>query len=916
MELPQGKRAIYKATYAPISIAVLFERHAPFHKAAAVQSFAPTTAELEALGGGRPAPASPPTAVNPNVLSAVRRYLAQNSTDRVALAQELRDVASVEIASFGRALANLRAARPNDGADTSPPLRGPGLVARPLSARAGAALAPASDQATSALVAAFEQSVNISPVGYFHLERLDMIPADVERGELIGNAVLGPSETVTIFHKEWSTVEQDFQSIVTDSLENYSETGVTENSELSRSTESQSKHSSSLDLSAQASGKFPFVTVSTNSSIQLATSNQQSEKDSRNHSHQETRKASLRSKREHKITVGTISTVGREDTTSRTITNPSNSSGLRVDYYSLLRKWHVQLYRYDVRMTYDIVIPEPGAAMRVLYQKVEELNAKLAKPFSFRADDQHIIIPEELDPSIRSIYESRFGVALDTPPSMTKVGLVTDSHIPGDNPINSILPWSFGFDVPEGYQVVGAALDAVLGHFDYGDRMFKFLGGPDDLLSNLPGRQGGNLHLEMTWLHGYTGHIDLSYVTRKMDMIDVGITFTCGVLPGPMHEWQVASWNKLHQAALEEYNRNFQQIQAERDALNAQILAGDTLTLRRQENEEIMKAVMRWMFGPKFQVVPSQIVALAPAPTEPGGLTSIDDPALLPGGDNAWNDVLHYGEIIKFMHEAVEWENVTYFLYPYFWDVPANWEAAKRLSHPDPLRQAFLRAGSARVVLTIKPGFETAFATLMEQGAFGADLPSDHPYISIAQEVQDYAKTNYPGIPPANADGPPPIDNPGEAGILIAEWFEYTPTSAIDIQTTFTPAAGTPPTSTTHNGSVVAKTVDLTTLTTGDVVARFVPGFAGTLAGLAFEADIPATTAGRVVTLSAYVAGVKTVGGELMLTSANTTPKGHTVPSTPLVGGVSFDATQELTVVASNVTAFKEGAGTLYLYLH
>jgi hypothetical protein len=63
-----------------------------------------------------------------------------------------------------------------------------------------------------------------------------------------------------------------------------------------------------------------------------------------------------------------------------------------------------------------------------------------------------------------------------------------------------------------------------------------------------------------------------------------------------------------------------------------------------------------------------------------------------------------YQEMVKFINEAIEWENMLYFVYPYFWDVPQSWEFIRGLRHPDATRQAFLRAGSARVVLTIRPG--------------------------------------------------------------------------------------------------------------------------------------------------------------------------------------------------------------------
>jgi hypothetical protein len=99
------------------------------------------------------------------------------------------------------------------------------------------------------------------------------------------------------------------------------------------------------------------------------------------------------------------------------------------------------------------------------------------------------------------------------------------------------------------------------------------------------------------------------------------------------------------------------------------------------------------------------------------------------------------------------------------------------LDHPDSLHKVFLKAGSARVVLTIRPGFEKDFISLMENGNFER-LPDNHEYITIAQEMENYANTNYPGIPPAN----PEEANKNEEGILIGSWNEYSPTSALDIE--------------------------------------------------------------------------------------------------------------------------------------
>jgi hypothetical protein len=125
-----------------------------------------------------------------------------------------------------------------------------------------------------------------------------------------------------------------------------------------------------------------------------------------------------------------------------------------------------------------------------------------------------------------------------------------------------------------------------------------------------------------------------------------------------------------------------------------------------------------------------------------------------------WDLMYQAEDRIGFINQAIDWDNVIYFPYSYFWDVPDSWNFVRQIQHPDATRQAFLRAGSARVVLTVRPGWETAWTYFVEYGSTNlpASLPA-HPYLTIAQQIADYDNTNYPGIPPANPDGGGPIDD-------------------------------------------------------------------------------------------------------------------------------------------------------------
>ena len=74
---------------------------------------------------------------------------------------------------------------------------------------------------------------------------------------------LSPAEVVNISHKEWSNTSQEFEQIVTDYLEAYSEEGVTEKNDLTQASTSQHEHSTGFSLGVTASGGWGPVSIST-----------------------------------------------------------------------------------------------------------------------------------------------------------------------------------------------------------------------------------------------------------------------------------------------------------------------------------------------------------------------------------------------------------------------------------------------------------------------------------------------------------------------------------------------------------------------------------------------------------------------------------------------------------------------------
>lgn len=106
--------------------------------------------------------------------------------------------------------------------------------------------------------------------------------------------------------------------------------------------------------------------------------------------------------------------------------------------------------------------------------------------------------------------------------------------------------------------------------------------------------------------------------------------------------------------------------------------------------------------------------------------------------------------------------------------------------------------------------------------------------------------------------------------------------------------------------------VDLADIADGNVVL-FPPDFAGVIIAHDFVVDDPATTAAKAATLGLEIDDVAVTGGVVALTSANATPRGKTVPGTAVTGNNTFAAGSEIKVIASGVTAFVEGSGTIII---
>jgi hypothetical protein len=132
---------------------------------------------------------------------------------------------------------------------------------------------------------------------------------------------------------------------------------------------------------------------------------------------------------------------------------------------------------------------------------------------------------------------------------------------------------------------------------------------------------------------------------------------------------------------------------------------------------------------------------------------------------------------ILFLEQAFEWEHLGAIFYPYFWgqQQQKSWETRITATGGDAMFREFLRAGAARVRVSVRPGFESAVQYYMMTGKpwNGGPMPKvgEKMYVSFIEEQLEGLGAPNPDEKPY----PPPPDEP-------LTWEIVQPTSLIRLR--------------------------------------------------------------------------------------------------------------------------------------
>jgi hypothetical protein len=448
-----------------------------------------------------------------------------------------------------------------------------------------------------------------------------------------------------------------------------------------------------------------------------------------------------------------------EEKTAHTFENKEGAGNITGVYQWIDKVYHNQVFKYDKRLLYDVIVPEPGAFLLQAFARAQSEGRELIKPQVFN------LTPHSIDEHTYGYWATIYdATGIEPPPPQ----YVTVCKAFGRAPASmNGEPELYELALPPGYKALKGYARFTVSPFSSVLPVVPAKDGPFPHIQVIVGEYGpfeasfwvfppgGSGHiapspppvvgpLERTfWLSGSPDAPDdpvdkIPIVVTSWYIISyaLAIGITCKRTNDSFSRWQMRTHAVIMQAYLRkkaEYEERLANLLA---ALRAGAIGQSEEQKRKLENDELKKSCIS-IFTNQFY----------------DGFGDIDlvtrvDPitgAPVPYAQIRLPDAEIHGTYIRFFEQAFEWEQVMHALYSYFWARKDYWMGRVTIEDRDEAFADFLKAGAARVVVPVRKGFEKAVIHFMEKGVIwdGGDLPEINTplYVPLIAEIKAAANT-------------------------------------------------------------------------------------------------------------------------------------------------------------------------------
>ncbi|MEW2332178.1 hypothetical protein AB0880_30805 [Micromonospora chersina] len=507
------------------------------------------------------------------------------------------------------------------------------------------------------------------------------------------------TETESIFVQERERENEQSSSLTT-----------TDRFELQRETQSLLQERSDVKGSLTVSGSYgPTVDFQASADAAWTRNTEESESSASTMAREVTQTAAERTAERILTRETRRTTTEVEETDRHTFDNTLGTEHTVGVYQWLTKIYEAQVYNYGRRTLYDVMVPEPGAQLIEAFRRSRAEAVEIVEPVPFSVQ------PEQLRPDTYQPFVTLYGATGIKPPPQPFTSEAYDFHTGGEESSQEFTD-STRIKVPDGYRAVQASVGVVTTIWDgwsvdvvVGRRAHRF--------------GAGSPWVWITDLDGETGNVPFALTTDKVGHIACAVEVTCVATSHAMAVWQ----HETHAQLVEAYRSRLSEYEAKLATVEATappvIVSREAYRNRATMVDELKRMCVTLLTEQHFDLFDATTAG-------PDGLprTRFDQAGL-------------EGAYVRFFEQAFEWENMSWVCYPYFWGRRSVWLERLDIRDGDLEFEDFLKAGYARLVLPVRPGFESAVDHFRKTGDpwEGGPLPtiSDDTYLPIADEIAE-----------------------------------------------------------------------------------------------------------------------------------------------------------------------------------
>lgn len=383
-----------------------------------------------------------------------------------------------------------------------------------------------------------------------------------------------------------------------------------------------------------------------------------------------------------------------------------------------------QMVNYGKRMMFEFMIPEPA--------RIHKLGAKNSATIVIPEDPRTAKIKSlsnagKLDENLANFWAAKYNVQINAAPQKhitVMVGMNKDSSGNYLDEFGHTGSMTKSIELPEGYEALSYK----------GTYGFVFVPKKPEttfgtlMIGNNEWHSISNL-LEARIISGRLNSVrkslEIAFMGSDVGGFGVSLEIKCQRTTEAFAQWQQETFNAIitaYEEALEKYN--------EKVSANDGKDKTTPLFYRQIENIALRKNCISYLLNEKVM----------------GGIN------LYEGNTASTYKVLmkenldKYASLVKFLEQAFEWDIMSYTFYPYYWANRSEWNNLYQFNESDDaLFRSFMQSGMARVVATVRPGFEAAVGWFLQTGKIwnGGETPviNDELYVSVLDEVLETEAT-------------------------------------------------------------------------------------------------------------------------------------------------------------------------------